>query len=305
MMKHPNPDILLYIGMADAYAAAVEYNDKLTFKALRFERYVKHPTHGLEAGRYTDDTEMSVANAMVLLLYDYPYEPLMFADGYVCEFIRGGKRNGYARGFQQILERVNNGGQLVKALNPISSRNGAAMRSAVLGVLPTVEQVLATAEVQAKITHDTPEGIFSSQAVALMAHYALYEHYPLADVGEYCMWRMPQVDLKRFGYVFEQRWSGGPITTGGFVPVSITTVHAVSDLVQNESSLMDMLKQTILWGGDTDSVASIAWGIASARHQDEQIPEFMERDLENGSLVTGASYLRELGNQLMKKYQSP
>ena len=67
MMRNSNPNMLLYIAMADAYASAVEYNNTLREECLKFERYHAHPTHGNLPGTYTDDTEMSVANARVLL----------------------------------------------------------------------------------------------------------------------------------------------------------------------------------------------------------------------------------------------
>jgi ADP-ribosylglycohydrolase len=56
------------------------------------------------------------------------------------------------------------------------------------------------------------------------------------------------------------------------------------------------------WGGDTDSVAAIAWGIASARYPDEVLPQFLEIDFEAGRGNYGAQFLKDLGEQLMCKY---
>lgn len=66
---------------------------------------------------------------------------------------------------------------------------------------------------------------------------------------------------------------------------------------------MAIMRRLLEWGGDTDSVAAIAWGIASSRYQDEVLPEFMERDLEPGSEY-GVAFLKGLGVQLMAKYLS-
>jgi ADP-ribosylglycohydrolase len=76
------------------------------------------------------------------------------------------------------------------------------------------------------------------------------------------------------------------------------TAHAVHTLLTSQASLLEILTQTLMWGGDTDSVASIAWGIASARYGNEILPEFFERDLEVGRPY-GVSYLKSLGTQLM------
>lgn len=309
-MRHPNPGMLLYIAMADAYAAAVEYiklpeRNPLRDEALTFQRYLAHPTHGNPPGTYTDDTEMSVANSQVLLYHKYPFTPLMFADAYVSEFKRGGQRKGYSKGFQGVLEKVHNGMELLKELSRSnkSVKNGAAMRSVPLGILPTIEQVLEMTTLQACITHSSPEGRFSARAVALMSHAALYEDLPLAYLGHYCKSLLPQEDLQRFGYVFDQPWPGGQVTEMPGASVAITTVQAVVSVLAQENSLMDILKRVIIWGGDTDSVAAIAWGIASARYQHEKLPEFMKRDLEGGSRRTGAAYLRYLGNQLMNRHK--
>ena len=307
-MRNSNPNMLLYIAMADAYAAAVEYgrfpeSNTLREECLKFQRYLAHPTHDNPPSTYTDDTEMSAANTKVLLQHDEPFSPLMFAEAYVNEFRRGGCRNGYSRGFQAILERVRTGAELLKELKPDSNKNGAAMRSVPFGVLPTVDEVLNVATLQARITHDTPEGRFSARAVALMSHAVLYEDAVfLPDLGEYCKKHLPKDD-QCFGYVFDEPWSKGPVKGVPGASVAITTVHAVVDVLARKNSLMGIMRRIITWGGDTDSVAAIAWGIASARYQDEKLPAFMLRDLEGGNAKTGAPYLRILGEQLMYKYR--
>lgn len=307
-MRFANPNLLTYIGMADACAVAAEYLrpeeiPPVLEECLRFENYIPHPRYELGKGRYTDDTEMSVANARVLIRNDPQFSPLMFADEYVREFERGGRRKGYAAGFQNFLEKEASSGEtFLKRICPASCKNGAAMRSAPIGVLPDVKTVLSAAETQAKITHDTPDGIFSARAVALMAHYALYESGPLGELPEYCLANLPDEDRERFGFVFTTRWPGTPVTKTGPCSVAVTTVNAVLDLVAYQPSLMAILRQTLLWGGDTDSVAAIAWGIASSRYQDETLPAFMRRDLEADHPETNARYLENIGMVLMEKY---
>jgi ADP-ribosylglycohydrolase len=72
--------------------------------------------------------------------------------------------------------------------------------------------------------------------------------------------------------------------------------------IVRHASLMEILKWVLECGGDTDTVAAIAWGIASCRYQKELLPEFFERDLEGGNPETGAAYLRDLGDELMMLY---
>ncbi len=306
-MHFRNNRMLLFIGIADAYAAATEYiklpeHESVLRAALIFTNYCAHPTHHESPGNYTDDTEMSCANARVLIAHSAPYSAEMFADAWVREFLRGGKRKGYSRRFQIFLELVNNGGEFLARIDPRSSKNGAAMRSVPFGALPIIDDVLSVATTQARITHDTPEGIFSARAVALMSHFALYETGSLVELPEYCLRNLPAEDRARYDFVFTKPWPERRVRDYAEASIAITTVHAALDTIIRQHSLLNILERIIRLGGDTDSVAAIAWGVASARFQDERLPGFMRPYLESGSLTTGAEYLCSLGEQLMDKF---
>lgn len=312
-MRYPNPEMLVRIGCGDALAAATEYVEPeapIVEKTLRFIRYESHPWHGHRPGRYTDDAEMSAANARVLI-GDFERTELGFAGAYLAEFERGGKREGYSRGTRALLESVNGDPHSLlhrlKSINPKtrqaynrSKKNGAAMRSVPFGVLPDVGEMLDLVSLQAAVTHDSLEGLFSARAVALMSHYALYEPGSLEQMGDWCVGHLPHGD-QAFRELLTTSWQGGAVTSRRDIPVSLTTVWAVSDLLREGPSLMEIMRRLITWGGDTDSVAAIAWGIASARYRDEVLPAFLENDLELGDPRTGAPYLRELGTKLMTR----
>lgn len=306
-MRYPNPDILLYIGVADAYALPVEYIDptkhvKLVEDLQAWKGYQDHPKHPYPgASCYSDDTEMSCANARTLLQSPQPTE-LEFVTAWLAEFERGGRRKGYSRGFQVFLESVGSPERFLSTIRSDSDKNGAAMRSVPFGVLPSPTEAMRMADLQARITHDTPAGRFSAQAVALMSHFALYESAPFDELPDYCLQHLHQEGIDRDS-IFQDRWSG-PVKRRGNVPVAITTVHAVAHLLVVQPTLKAMMRTLVYWGGDTDSVAAIVWGIASARLRDEKLPEFLERDLEQGSYKTGAVYLKELGALLMQKYSA-
>lgn len=305
-MKYRNDLMLAYIGMADAYALSAEFVNKNNYpdqlqKCLTFEKYLMNPIFKLTPGCYTDDTEMSVANARVLIKNNYPFTKLQFANQYVLEFKLGGYRKGYAAGFQAFLESINSGEEFLQKIHNNSNKNGAAMRSVPIGVLPKIHDVIETATLQASITHNTDPGLFSARAVALMTHMALYTEYPFAMISQYCRDFLPHEDFKKFGEIFTKSWKGTAVTGSAEYSIAISTVRAVRHLLENCNSLMDILKTLIIWGGDTDSVAAIAWGIASARYQNEVLPRFMPTDLEYGK---GYSYLSDLSNSLMAKYDN-
>lgn len=299
-MKHSNPEMLLRIAQGDAYCMATEYirfprDDELREEAMKIESYLKHPVHQLDAGMYTDDTQMSLAVAEFILSGEEPTK-LGFANAFMKAFLRD-PRDGYSRGFQAILNKTETGEELLEKLIPTSTKNGAAMRSVPLGVLPSVDDVMRFGRIQASVTHDTPEGIASSQIIGLLSHFALYTDDSFDQIADDIRQHFPQYDD-----VFTDTWLG-PVanhTQNGGHDVGINTVHAVVTLLREETSLVGMLQRIISWGGDTDSVAAIAWGIASIRMRDE-LPEFLEHGLEPSGNY-GVTYLKGLGRDLMERF---
>ncbi len=297
-MKHPNPNMLLRIAQADSYGMACEYlkhprDDAVLTEALTFQRYCRHPVHNLRPGQYTDDTQMSLAVAEILIESNYHgmkcLDPIAWSEAFYRVFKRD-PRDGYSRGFQTILESSLSPADLVSKLVPNSDKNGAAMRSVPLGVLPTVSDVFTVARVQASITHMTPGGVLSSQIVGLMSHFALWKDGPLSQLPEWLAEQgIPADDLIP--------WNGSRVAGPG---VGMLTARAVLTLVSREPDLMSILKRTLEWGGDTDSVAAIAWGIASTRMK-EDVPYFLETTLEPGGKY-GVQFLKDLGQKLMTVY---
>lgn len=298
-MKHPNPNMLLHIAMGDAYAAAVEYvkrdkHSQLYDEALRFQAYLQHPTHlKLKPGMYTDDTQQSIAVAEVLLSSNAPRVP-DFLNAFYDVFKRD-PRDGYARGFQGLIESVRSPDEFRSKVIPSSNKNGAAMRSVPIGTIKDVNQLVDIAGVQATATHATWGGINSAVAVALMSHFALYDHRNFLYMREWCA---------RYSSAFQffgSPWSG-PVVSDPKNPkdmgVGMNTAWAVCTLLEQETSLMGIMRRVIEWGGDTDSVAAIAWGIAGARYGHEILPSFLEHDLEPGSRY-GVQFLKDLGERLM------
>ncbi len=316
-MKYPNPLMALYTGIADAWAFPAEYiklpeHQSIIDRLIRFQEYCDHPIYPIGAGRYTDDTEMTVANMKVLTYQDGPYKPIVFANAYVEEFLQGGSRKGYSRGFQAILEKVNTGEQLIKLLKTDSVGNGAAMRAHPIGVLKNISDVLEVATIQASVTHNTPDGLFSARAIALISHYAHYVDEPLHSwrLLDYCLSHLPKEDIDRFGYIFRTSREFRPVKATKSQSVAVDTVHAVLDLLICYANfpLRAILKEIIFLGGDTDTVAAITLGIISCRKQDpfeSGLPPFMFVDLEGGDRKTGAKYLIDVGKRFMEKYNQP
>src|SRR5579871_4083689 len=176
LMKYRNDNMLLRIAQGDAYGICVEYvkekeQPELYAQARKFECYLQHPVHkGLRPGMYSDDTQMSIAVAEALIndasgLYWENYlKHEQFIQHWFDTFKRD-PRDGYSRGFQALLESAKTSDELRLMLKPDSTKNGAAMRSVPLGVIPDPEWVKAMAMRQAGTTHATYEGVTSAVAV--------------------------------------------------------------------------------------------------------------------------------------------
>lgn len=284
---HPGPDMLLRIAQGDAFGVGAEFvtDRPHVDRLLAFDRYVAHPRLGIPSGSYTDDTQMSVAVAEALIGGDLSREG--FAESFVRCYARD-PRPGYASGFQSVLDSVRSGDELLAKIRPGSDRNGAAMRSVPLGVLGDPDQVMSAAEIQARVTHDTPGGIASSQIVALASHYSMHSDGPLSGLPDWLSAMM--------GSPFPL-WAGGPVIGPD---LGLKTALAAVTLAASCPSFTDVLRTAVGWGGDTDSVAAVACGLVSPRFAPP--PSWMDDGLERGGLY-GRDFLLGVGHDLMSRYR--
>ena len=274
--------MLLELAIGDAYGAAFEFVPQSLIHGHRIGLYRRHPTHNILPGRYTDDTQMSLAVAE-LLLSGEEFTKENMADYFVLAFRRD-PREGYARGFYRLLQSVTDGSQLLQHIRPRSDKNGAAMRVAPIGLCPQVGQVIALARLQAQVTHDSPQGISAAIAVALTVHYFHFDKGPKADLPAYLR-----------GFVlgpWDQVWHG-PVDVKG-----LSCVKAAVSAIVESSSATRLLERCIQFGGDTDTTAAIALAAASCcREIDPDLPRHLHRGLESGPF--GAHYIRRLDEGLL------
>lgn len=295
-----NSKFLHYIAIGDAYCASCEYVEKNHFiikEALRFQRYLKHPKHNNVPGAFTDDTQMSVGCAEVLLGDDW--SELGFANGWVKAFKRD-PINGYSRKFQKFLEDITSGEEFLEKIIRESNKNGGAMRSIPFGVLPTPEEVIKIAHRQAAITHNLSGGIFGSLAIALMAHYIWYDlgHINREEMGSFLRSHLKPLISSRqdFAHAFAKPWEGrvrGP-------EVGFVTAIAVFEIINAAASLKSALRQVIEWGGDTDSVAALVLGLGCSFMR-ENLPDFMHLAVAPNTKY-GSEFLLDLGKKLEHKF---
>lgn len=219
-------------------------------KTTRFPLFSQRAT-------YTDDTVLTVAVAHAILQgADYSET--------IKDFGRRYPAAGYGGSFYEWLYRSENA--------PYNSwGNGSAMRVSPVGFAfsDSVEAVLAEAEKSAAVTHNHPEGIKGAQATALAVCLALTGagkdaiRTQITDRFGYDMNRT--MDEIRPGYHFR-------ISCQESVPESIIAFLESRDY---ESAI----RNAVSLGGDSDTMACIAGGIAQAHYK--TIPEEIIKEAES------------------------
>jgi ADP-ribosylglycohydrolase len=199
---------------------------------------------------YTDDSVLTIATAQAILTDGD------FRKAYQ-EWARRYPRAGYGGGFRRWV--------FGDSSQPYNSwGNGSAMRISPVGwAFSTMEDTLAEAKKSAEVTHNHPEGIKGAQATAA-AIFMARNGASKADIREYI--------IQQFGYNLDRTVSEiRPIykfneSCQGTVPEAIIVFLESHDFAH-------CMQLAISIGGDTDTLACIAGGIAEAFYK--EIPKEM------------------------------
>ena len=280
--------MLLEIAIADAYGSGFEFAPRAKIVRANDGAHYEGHEKGIPAGRYTDDTQMSVALAELLLAHDEP-DAQTCADGFLAAYRRD-PRPGYSEHFAAVLATAASGAELRRRLPAGSRRNGAAMRSVPLALVADSVRLERIARTQAAVTHDSAEGRLSSVVVGLMGHALLHRHAPIAD--------LPRLVHACTGFMLRADWRGEVACH------AIETLHAVNTALQRHRGMTALLRDCIDFGGDVDTVAAIALGLAALTPEVAcDLPRSLHDGLEDGAF--GRTWLRALDRRLAERFGSP
>ena len=209
--------------------------------SLYERRPIKHKDFQILVSGYTDDTVLTIAVAHAII------NQTDFAES--------------IKAFSQEYHNLPYGGSFRKWMWSWENRpynsfgNGSAMRVSPVGfAYNSVEDVLNYAKRSAEVTHNHPEGIKGAQATALAVFLARQGESKegirneIAERFGYDLGR--NVDEIRPDYRFD-------VSCQGSVPESIIAFL-------DSDSFEDAVKNAISLGGDADTMACIAGGIAQA-----------------------------------------
>jgi ADP-ribosylglycohydrolase len=201
-----------------------------------------------ENSRFTDDTVLTIAVADSLLRgVDYAVSLKTYGRRY--------PRAGYGENFYCWM--------LSSDSSPYNSwGNGAAMRVSPVGfACDSIDDILIEAERSAVVTHNHPEGIKGAQATAL-AIFLARTTKSKAEIRKEITGRFSYdlnrtLDAIRPAYHFD-------VSCQGSVP------EAIISFLESKS-YEDAVRKAISLGGDSDTIACIAGGIAQAYYR--EVPE--------------------------------
>ena len=169
--------------------------------------------------------------------------------------------------------------------------NGAAMRVSPVGIAcNSLDEVLAEARRSAEVTHDHPEGVRGAQATAAAVF--------LARTGASKEDIRARLELE-FGYTLSERLTDirdryrFDISCQGSVPQSIIAFL-------ESDSWEDAVRNAISLGGDADTMAAIAGGIAEAFYGGvpESVPVRALALLDQPLRAVADEFMQRFGNRL-------
>ncbi len=244
-------------------------------KSIDFELFSRH-------SRFTDDTVMTIAIADAILNKDtnsnFVLDAIESKMTYASKLKEYGKKYpdvGYGQMFNQWLSS--------KELKPYNSYgNGSAMRASPVGfAFNSLEDVLKEAKRSAVVTHNHREGVKGAQAVASTVFLARTGSSK-KEIKEYAerkfKYNLSQtLDDIRPNYKFDSSCKGS-------VP------QAIIAFLEAES-FEDTIRKAISIGGDSDTIACIAGGIAQAYYR--EIPGFI---VDKVRLILDSGLKRVLDN---------
>lgn len=191
--------------------------------------------------RFTDDTVLTVAVADAILnAKDYGITIKAYARRYPYA--------GYGGSFRSWMQSESN--------EPYNSYgNGSAMRVSPVGwAYDSVDEVLREAAATAAVTHNHPEGIKGAQAVALAVF--------LARTGN-SKAKIQQEISQRFNYNLTRTLAEIRPTYHFDVTCQCSVPESIIAFLES-NSVEDAIRKAISLGGDSDTMAAIAGGIAEA-----------------------------------------
>lgn len=235
----------------DAYGAGFEFAPREFVEQHNLAQgMVQNPVFpDLTPGKYTDDTQMTIAIMKYMLATRF--DKKVSAAGLFDRFLKTYKddrRNGYSSGFKSILDRSKNWADLTLHISPTSNKSGGLMRSIPCGYFQNLEDCKNFAAWQCSLTHGTHEAIQVSVFMAILVWY-LRRGYPVLDAIANA--------AVQSGHGVR---NSCPETVRN---LASDVLQAVVYVLRNSKSVLEATHLSVSITGDVDTVAALSAGLMS------------------------------------------
>lgn len=300
------PGARLLVGMAIGDAHGAGFENKSRFDIT----LPGDPLSCQDTDRYTDDTQMAIGVAE-LLVSDKPFTEENLADSLLAAYRRD-PRFGYSPVTTRMLQESKNGSEFLNSLSEDERRerksDGAAMRALPIGFIQDQNEVIRCATLSALITHGHPDAIAATVGISLICHERYHVRKPFPEIVHNLPEKIPSLTSQGKNYlrkVIDSGWNPEVILSehaGYGVPYteSLILLGAVVSILCNfGENPSQVLRESILLGGDTDTTAAITLG-AALIHPEKDLPVSLMTCLESNPF--GGEFLVRLGNQLDQRF---
>lgn len=298
--------LLMGIAIGDAFGRYFENMSRLDVKESFIKERFSNP------GVYTDDTQMALAVAN-LMISDNPFDPENLAEYFVQSYEQD-KRVGYSPLTQKMLENSRSGQDFLNSLThkekSMRRSDGSAMRALPIGLFKDPQIVIENAKINSNISHGHPNAVKASVAIALVSHYFYYEKGNPSEIIKYILENTKEIDSNSNNYIEEiDKLSkldysiilGEYVDYGPPYNEAIIVLGSVLFLIKHYiNNPFEGFRQSILFGGDVDTTASIVLGVLLMNRPIDSIPSFLFENLENNAF--GRDYILNIGKKLGEKF---
>ena len=267
--------MIIETAIGDAYAVAWEFLKPGEGPEHDWNGYKRRPKTGdrepSPPARFTDDTLRTIANARVIIAGETS-DPLAYVREIKAVF-RADGRMGWSKNFHAFLEaQAELPDEEWFAARVPRNTNGALMGAAVMGLLPQADLVANAAVTQALVTHDGEAAGYAA-AVALASFGIRRGIRSRSEILE--------IALSVSGLVSADRLRQEMARTDRVDMSAARTAGAVLRVLTEAQTLRQVIDMTLAMGGDTDSVAAAALGIAAQSDLwENDLPDWAYDDLE-------------------------
>lgn len=290
---------LSLMAIGDAFGMKYEFVNRANDITVSDLQYGPHPSFKeYQAAHYTDDTQMSLANAELLLRYKNMPDKItddIIISHWLAAFERDPRR-GYSEYMYQVMQDAKDPADFKSRIDAKRGTTaGAAMRAAPFGFIDDLQILKSLTTQQARITHNTPDGVNSALAIAMTVHY-LRLGGDLKNLRAYLN--------KHLGAEWNSHAHNNNTPANNGVRIATQAIDAIVNAESYTEILINAVNDNN--ASDTDTICALAMVMASQSSQvKNDLPPHLKFNLENGKY--GSDFLFRFDRHFIEhfKLQNP